>query len=268
MLLKFHHIHETLGQDKLQVLRDLRNVICEEGDRDHEVHNDYREALAEQIMEIREKMERTHKRVTEISQDLARINDPHLTDLVKQYETAITKGTTTIMEYQKREAQLGRVVEFIDHLAQLEYSRYDFLQAALPDVDFCLLWTPNDPNELLEMLVKYGPIYASGGLTCTVRPNDGGNLHIDRAIAVSEFTAEGRHAVVIAGLSDAETVFYKDPNNTDEIKCVPYQMFMAADDLQFLTIRCKSRTFVRGSDGLEVSCIHCSLNSGPQPALS
>ena len=118
----------------------------------------------------------------------------------------------------------------------------DFLTYAVPSVQFFWLTKPPTPSDLEAMLRCYGPIYASGHLSL-MKARAGGAARQSfegRVVdAVEDLSpGEGRHAVVIAGVTSAGQIWYKDPNYSDVYQRIEFAKFMGGPHLAFLAVKC------------------------------
>jgi hypothetical protein len=151
----------------------------------------------------------------------------------------------------------------IEKNMEKELSRYDYLSFALPHIKFRQIPNPENAGMLEQSLRRFGPMYASGSLSIMkVEPDASGSSGSnERLVAVKELGGEGSHAVVIAGVSEQEEVFFKDPNRADELQCVHFRHFIASRRwrLQLVAIDCANRGDKPAGlrNPFRNSCIHC-----------
>lgn len=129
-----------------------------------------------------------------------------------------------------------------------DLSRAKIFESFFPDGTFQIVmadaWLAGGftPERLEECLANWGPCYAGGEFSVqTVDRPDGLLRGGDRVVNVTQFRSGSAHAIIIAGV-DGNTVFYKDPNHSDELATCSFQHLSdhisKADNRLFIAVNC------------------------------
>lgn len=251
MLLKFHDKIQPASEyyERFKAMHELRRILTEM-DADGEsrgARNDKsivtRRLEAATLVQLRNINSR-NAALVEVSRKLRTAQGQaavKLREHLKKLQELIEKGRV----------ELSRKVEAIDALKSYEssdLSRAKIFESFFPDGTFTIVkadvWLGNGftPERLEECLASWGPCYAGGAFSVNTIDRSGNNVvGGDRIVNVTDFRAGSAHAIVIAGI-DGNTVYYKDPNHSDELATCSFQHLetnLSKDDNRlFIAVNC------------------------------
>jgi hypothetical protein len=110
-----------------------------------------------------------------------------------------------------------------------------------------------------KILRKWGPFYASGQVWTGSRNvvalvELGGNTFGADTIGAVDHFEDGSHAVLVCGMdTDTDTIYYKDPNNTAQVRSIAYGTFHGGWNVggtcTVITMTCPDRNDQYAADG-------------------
>ncbi|GGP23968.1 papain-like cysteine protease family protein [Silvimonas iriomotensis] len=250
MLLRFHNKIQPASEDyeNFKAMHELRSLLTQMGETESHANRHDKNIV----------MDRMNNRRME---SLRQINSRSqaIIQLKRKLRTANAAATVTLNQHLDTLERLldGNRVEFDRRQAALEalrsyegnsLSRAKIFESFFPDGTFQIvkadIWLKDGftPERLEQCLATWGPCYAGGEFSIhTVDRTGADPARGDRIVNVTQFRAGSAHAIVIAGI-DGDTVFYKDPNYSNELATCSFQHLVehigTDDNRLFIAVNC------------------------------
>ena len=215
MLLKFHGLTQegTETYDGLKQLHQLRRVLTEfdfDYKKETKAELEKRKAFLDKLPGLISMLESKGVLGPKQSQQLVNLKTK-------------AEGLATNKE------QIRNAIEALDECVDDGLDRLELLTRFVPTAGFAKIdrsfWSGEDKLE--EVVQTWGPIYTGGSVSSlsTQRAETGKSTKSgDRVIEVREFKKGSSHAIVLVGVS-GNTVYYKDPNKTNELRTIDRSVF-------------------------------------------
>ncbi|HTZ89459.1 MAG TPA: hypothetical protein VMA71_03910 [Alloacidobacterium sp.] len=145
-------------------------------------------------------------------------------------------------------AQLEQARKILDDIEGDGMDRLALLTNFVPDAGFVVIGSKisdvyADPDTLEKGLRDYGPMYTGGELTRATyqETKESVGLKQDKLIGVTGLKPKSAHICVIAGVKNS-TVYYKDPNYTNEVFTADFDAFKSAINELPITLSCGAKS--------------------------
>jgi hypothetical protein len=211
MLLRFHGLTQPGSEiyKELRELHQVRRILTEfrfDTKTETKAELDKRKAFLDRVPGIIRLLESKGTLSKEQAQQLANLKEK--------------------LESRK---EIRNAIESLDKCVGNGLDRLELLTNFVPTAGFTKIerkfWSGEDKLE--DILKHWGPIYTGGSVSslATKRTDTGEKTKSgDRVLQVSEFKVPSSHAIVLAGVR-GNTVYYKDPNHTDELRTIDRSVF-------------------------------------------
>ena len=217
MLIKFHEMHKNPATSlQIKPFHELRKALSE-----MLLHKEREDPAAVQkyMQESMVKIDALMKK-----QD-ANINTLMAKDAVA-FKSNIDNLKALKAKNDTRIPNIEAAIKILDKNLEDEMDRTKLIKTFVndPNIDFKeweFDWSKG--GDIEDRLTKWGPFYTGGSLSSVsarrkdtgAKSKEGG----DSIIAVEELNVGSAHAVVIAGIKN-DTLYYKDPTGTDEVRSI------------------------------------------------
>lgn len=258
-------LHNNTGRDGLRQLHWVRKAIGEVSDLapylGEEANEDPEQVLA-RVTFLEGHFKRWIKHYEDVRDNenlkVSRFYDNY----VREASTLAFRFRLGIPDYNTAKRKLAEMTAAKTKLAQIgDLTRITLLNAFAPG----LFTRRNVVADTLtsaaveEILRKWGPFYASGQVW-TASSNVvelvelGGNTFGADTIGAVDHFEDGSHAVLVCGMNtNTETIYYKDPNNTAQVRSIAYDAFRRGWDVggtcTVITMTCPDRNDQYEGDG-------------------
>jgi hypothetical protein len=234
MLMKFHEMHKNPKTElQMKPFHELRKILSE-----MVVHQEREDPRAVQ-KNLEESLDRLDAKIKKEEANITLLMGKD----AEKFKSHIEKLRAEKAANEKRLPNIKRAIETLDKKIQDEMKRAELIRTFVSDanIDFRDLqidWS--QPADIEKQLERWGPFYASGGLS-SVQANrtetgtmtkDGG----DSVVAVKDITVDSAHAVVVAGIKGGE-LYYKDPTGSNELRFISLAKFSTGAS-KAITVNC------------------------------
>ncbi|MBN6714788.1 papain-like cysteine protease family protein [Pseudomonas capsici] len=249
-LLKFHDMIQPASEhyESFKTMHELRSVLTQMGELEPSGNRNDKNIVIDRLAT---RSHETLRKINGRSQALAQLRrklrtaSAASTHRLQQHIDTLEKlleGNRT--EHPRRIAAIEALRSYEDN----DLSRAKIFESFFPDGTFRIVqadvWSGDKftPELLEECLANWGPCYAGGEFSVKTIDRSGADTKAgDRVVNVSEFRTGSAHAIVIAGI-DGNTVYYKDPNHSDELATCSFQHLAKhiskADNRLFIAVNC------------------------------
>jgi hypothetical protein len=243
MLLKFHRKLDDKGDEiyeEMKVLHEIRKVMTEAGAKEGDT-------IAAELKRLSNKIA-GYDRAIRVLEGKGALTE-------KQQESLAFMRAPATAERKRR---IDEAIRVLDEVAQGDTARLNLLQSFVPTAGFHKVNKEqyDSPEKVVDLLERWGPFYTGGTVVASQRNRQETTqrLGTTQIVSVSEFNATGAHAIVVVGANE-NTVYYKDPQKTDQVRSMDMRAFHAGLDVDasdfLIAINCDD-----GWDAEVAQCTH------------
>ena len=264
-------LHNNTGRAGLRELHWVRKAIGEVSDLASYLGEEASED-PDQVLQRITFLETHYKQWIKHYED---VRDNEMLRLSRFYDNKLRETATLafrfrlgVPDYDTAKRKLAEITAAKTKLAQAaDLTRFTLLNAFAPGL-FTRRSVAADTltsTAVEKVLRKWGPFYASGQVWTSSRnvallAELGGNTFGADTIGAVDHFEEGSHAVLVCGIdSVSETLYYKDPNNTAQVRSIAYSVFHRGwsvdGNCTVITITCPNRADQYDGEG---GCQHTS----------
>ncbi|MEO8379552.1 MAG: papain-like cysteine protease family protein [Acidobacteriota bacterium] len=263
--------------DRLKQLHWVRRAISEISDLERYLGEDATEDIAQVIQRVGFEIAR-YKQWIDYYEG---IRDNPVSRLSRFHDNKVREAATLAFRFRLGQPDYAtarrKYAAMVLAKAKLEQvnsvARYDLLNGFVPgvfvrsEVDAGTLPAAN----VEKILRKWGPFYASGNLWASSRdtvPLDhlasGVFGNDSRAAVTVDHFEEGAHAIVVTGINvQTNVLYYKDPNNTAQVREISYPVFHTGwtrgGQCVLITVTCPTHHVSQEAKG---GCLHTAQTIG------